>query len=67
VGIDTVPMSGSDPHTVGQVLGRKAPGMAARDQHLSPEFLAEAVGRLDGVFAEFGYPGVTNEKALTGE
>lgn len=33
--------------------------MAARYQHLSPAFLGEAVKRLDGVFGEFCYPGVT--------
>lgn len=60
-------MSGSDTHTVGQILGQKDPRMAARYQHLSPEFLAEAVGRLDGVFGEIRYPDVTNKKALTGE
>lgn len=58
-------MSGSDTHTVGLVLGQKDPRMAARYQHLSPGFLAEAVGRLDGVFGEFRYPDVTNEKTLT--
>jgi len=37
--------------------------MAARYQHLSPAFLAEAVGRLDTTFAEC-YPYVTAAKAL---
>jgi len=58
-------MSGADIHTVAQLLGHKDLRMAARYQHLSPGFLAEAVGRLDGVFGEFRYPDVTNEKALT--
>jgi site-specific recombinase XerD len=44
-------MSGADIHTVAQLLGHKDLGMAARYQHLSPAFLAEAVGRLDAVFA----------------
>jgi integrase len=58
-------MSGADIHTVAQLLGHKDLRMAARYQHLSPGFLAEAVGKLDGVFGEFRYPDVTNEKALT--
>jgi len=32
---------------------------AARYQHLSPTFLAEAVNRLDAVFGDSCYPGVT--------
>jgi integrase len=43
-------MSGADIHTVAQLLGHKDLRMAARYQHLSPAFLAEAVGRLDKVF-----------------
>ena len=43
-------MSGADIQTVAQLLGHKDLRMAARYQHLSPAFLAEAVGRLDGVF-----------------
>ncbi len=58
-------MAGADIHTVAQLLGHKDLRMASRYQHLSPGFLAEAVGKLDGVFGEFRYPGVTNEKALT--
>lgn len=58
-------MNGADIHTVAQLLGHKDLRMAARYQHLSPGFLAEAVGRLDGVLGEFRYPDVTKEKALT--
>jgi integrase len=43
-------MGGADIHTVAQVLGHKDLRMAARYQHLSPAFLAEAVGKLDTVF-----------------
>jgi integrase len=43
-------MAGADIHTVAQILGHKDRRMAARYQHLSPAFMAEAVGRLDGVF-----------------
>ena len=45
-------MSGADIHTVAQLLGHKDLRMAARYQHLSPAFLAEAVGKLDGVFGQ---------------
>ncbi|MGZ4827127.1 MAG: tyrosine-type recombinase/integrase [Terriglobales bacterium] len=45
-------MQGADIHTVAQLLGHKDLRMAARYQHLSPAFLAEAVNRLDTTFAE---------------
>lgn len=57
-------MSGADIHTVAQLLGHKDLRMAARYQHLSPAFLAEAVGKLDGVFGEIRYQDVTATKAL---
>jgi integrase len=43
-------MAGADIHTVAQLLGHKDLRMAARYQHLSPQFLAEAVGQLDETF-----------------
>jgi integrase len=52
-------MSGADIHTVAQLLGHKDLRMAARYQHLSPEFLAEAVHRLDGTYRLSRYQGVT--------
>lgn len=58
-------MSGADIHTVAQLLGHKDLRMAARYQHLSPAFLAEAVNKLDGVFGELRYQDVTAPKALT--
>ena len=57
-------MSGADIHTVAQLLGREDLRMAARYQHLSPTFLAEAVARLDTVFGDLRYPGVTAPKGL---
>lgn len=57
-------MSGADIHTVAQLLGHKDLRMAARYQHLSPAFLAEAVRKLDGVFGELRYQDVTAPKAL---
>jgi integrase len=45
-------MQGADIHTVAQVLGHKDLRMAARYQHLSPEFLGAAVARLDAIFDE---------------
>jgi integrase len=44
--------------------GHKALRMASRYQHLSPSFLAEAVGRLDAVFGELRYQDVTPPKML---
>jgi integrase len=58
-------MSGADIHTVAQLLGHKDLRMAARYQHLSPAFLADAVGRLDGVFEIYRHDSVTEGKALT--
>jgi integrase len=62
-------MSGADIHTVATLLGHKHLTMAKRYQHLSPDFLAEAVGRLDKVFgAENGKErdqDVTEVSALT--
>jgi integrase len=43
-------MEGADIHTVALILGHKDLRMAARYQHLSPAFMAEAVGRLDPLF-----------------
>ncbi len=43
-------MKGADIHTVAQLLGHKDLRMAARYQHLSPAFLADAVARLDIAF-----------------
>jgi integrase len=57
-------MSGADIHTVAQLLGHRDLRMAARYQHLSPAFLAEAVGRLDVVFGNLRYRDVTEHKAL---
>ncbi len=57
-------MQGADIHTVAQLLGHKDLRMAARYQHLSPAFLAEAVNRLDTTFAEC-HPYVTAPKVLT--
>ncbi len=52
-------MSGADIHTVAQLLGHKDLRMASRYQHLSPSFLADAVGKLDAVFGTVCYPDVT--------
>ena len=69
-------MAGADIHTVAELLGHKDLRTAKRYQHLSPSFLAEAVGKLDKVFgsndgsklAENGgerYQDVTGVLALT--
>lgn len=57
-------MQGADIHTVAQLLGHKDLRMAARYQHLSPAFLADAVGRLDAVFGDLSHHGVTIPKML---
>jgi integrase len=40
---------GVDLYAVGQILGHKTPRMTQRYAHLSPEYMAGAVGKLDGV------------------
>jgi hypothetical protein len=58
-------MQGADIHTVAQLLGHKDLRMAARYQHLSAEFLADAIGRLDVAFGDLiGYRDVTAPKLL---
>jgi integrase len=44
-------MEGVDLYAVGQILGHKTPRMTQRYAHLSPGYMAVAVGKLDGVFA----------------
>jgi integrase len=57
-------MQGEDIHTVAQLLGHKDLRMAARYQHLSPTFLATAVGKPDTAFGDLSHQGVTTPKAL---
>lgn len=57
-------MQGADIHTVAQLLGHKDLRMAARYQHLSPAFLADAVNRLDAVFGDLSHQSVTTPHAL---
>ena len=42
-------MEGVDLYAVGQILGHKTPRMTQRYAHLSPDYLAGAVGKLDGI------------------
>ena len=42
-------MEGVDLYAVGQILGHKTPRMTQRYAHLSPEYMAGAVGKLDGI------------------
>ena len=58
-------MSGADIHTVAQLLGHKDLRMASRYQHLSPSFLADAVGKLDSVYGVIRYHDVTARKLLS--
>lgn len=45
-------MQGVDLYVVGQLLGHKTPRMTQRYAHLSPHYMAGAVGKLDSVFGE---------------
>jgi integrase len=45
-------MQGVDLYAVGQLLGHRTPRMTQRYAHLSPQFMAGAVGKLDSVFGE---------------
>jgi integrase len=40
---------GVDLYAVGQILGHKTPRMTQRYAHLSPEYMAGAVGKLDRI------------------
>jgi len=55
-------MKGADIHTVASLLGHKDLRMAARYQHLSPDYLQSAVRGLDGVFG----PELAKLPALSG-
>lgn len=54
-------MQGVDLYAVGQVLGHRTPRMTQRYAHLSPQYMAGAVAKLDAVFGglmpEAGSPG----------
>jgi integrase len=45
-------MHGVDLYAVGQMLGHRSPAMTQRYAHLSPQYMATAVGKLDTVFGE---------------
>ena len=45
-------MQGVDLHAVGKLLGHKTPRMTQGYAHLSPQYMAEAVGKLDSAFGE---------------
>ena len=57
-------MRGADIHTVAQLLGHKDLRMATHYQHLSPEFLADAVGGLDQAFGNLCYQDATGPREL---
>jgi integrase len=42
-------MEGVDLYAVGQILGHKTARMTQRYAHLSPDYMAGAVGKLDGI------------------
>jgi integrase len=43
---------GVDLYAVGQLLGHKTPRMTQRYAHLSPDYMATAVGKLDGIMGK---------------
>jgi integrase len=47
---------GVDLYAVGQLLGHKTPRMTQRYAHLSPEYMAGAVGKLDGIMGTMLLP-----------
>jgi len=57
-------MQGVDLYPVGQLLGHRTPRMTQRYAHLSPSYMAGAVGKLDGVFAELLPTNTPGEAAL---
>lgn len=57
-------MKGVDLYAVGQLLGHKTPRMTQRYAHLSPHYMAGAVAKLDGVFADVMPQKVLGEAAL---
>lgn len=42
-------MQGVDLYAVGQILAHKTPRMTQRYAHLSPDYMAASVGKLDGI------------------
>jgi hypothetical protein len=57
-------MQGADIHTVAKLLGHKDLRMAMRYQHLSPEYLAEAMTTLHKIFPASCYQDVTENRLL---
>jgi len=57
-------MTGADIHSVATLLGHKDLRMTARYSHLSPAFLGEAVGKLDGVYGNLRCQDVASQKLL---
>jgi len=45
-------MEGVDLYAVGQILGHKTPRMTQRYAHLSPSYMAAAVGKMDGIMGK---------------
>ena len=51
---------GVDLYAVGQILGHKTARMTQRYAHLSPDYMAGAVGKLDGIMGRMLPPGTSN-------
>ena len=48
-------MEGVDLYAVVQILGHKTPRMTQRYAHFSPTYMAGAVSKMDGIWAECGH------------
>ncbi len=57
-------MQGVDLYAVGQLLGHRTPRMTQRYAHLSPQYMAGAVGKLDSVFGDAMPRGATTSRLL---
>jgi integrase len=57
-------MQGVDLYAVGQLLGHRTPRMTQRYAHLSPQYMAGAVGKLDAVFGGVMPEGAADISAL---
>jgi hypothetical protein len=56
-------MQGVDLYAVGQILGHKTPRMTQRYAHLSPDYMAGAVGKLDGIMTGISLKPLTSRLA----
>lgn len=56
--------NGENPNKAGQIPGHKTPRMTQRYAHLSPEYMARAVGKLDGIMQQIPLKQTKAERLL---